>query len=42
MAISGEMPRLPLTSSERVVRVTLSAQAGELQIITLRWRTLAE
>ena len=28
MAISGEMPRLPLTSSESVVRVTPRARAA--------------
>jgi hypothetical protein len=42
MAISGEMPRLPLTSPVRVVRVTLNVRAEELQIITLHWRILAE
>ena len=42
MAISGEMPRLPLTNPVSVVRVTRNVRAEELQIITLHWRILAE
>jgi hypothetical protein len=40
MAISGELPHLPLTSSDSVVRVTLNLRVAELQIITLPWRTI--